>query len=55
MFMFEIRYLFSIFPIQFNGKNGVFGLPVAQKLIRLSRNIFTHSDGGAFNTSICKK
>ena len=22
------------FPIEFNGKNGVFGLPVAQKLIR---------------------
>ena len=21
------------FPIEFNGKNGVFGLPVAQKLI----------------------
>ena len=24
----------SIFPIEFNGKNGVFGLPVAQKLIQ---------------------
>ena len=45
----------SLFPIEFNGKNGVFGLPVAQKLILQSRNIFTYSDGGAFNTSICKK
>ena len=24
----------SLLPIEFNGKNGVFGLPVAQKLIR---------------------
>ena len=45
----------SLFPIEFNGINGVFGQPVAQKLIRLSRNIFAYSKGGALNTSICKK
>ena len=29
-----VRNPTSIFSIEFNGKNGVFGLPVAQKLIR---------------------
>ena len=41
MFMCEIRHLFPFSPlssmafaIEFNGKNGDFGLPVAKKLIR---------------------
>ena len=42
----------SLFPIEFNGKNGVFGLPVAKK----TNPVVKDSDGGAFNTSnrICK-
>ena len=44
----------SLYPIEFKGKNSVFGWPVAQKLIRYSRNIFAYSDGGAFNASISK-
>ena len=39
----------SLFHIEFNGRNGVFGLPNP-----VVKEYFAYSDGGAFNSSICK-